>query len=417
MKFPKLKHATLCQVLLYLPAFSFFFVLIVLSFLPESWQENDLVSFLGIFPPMVFSLWYLFYNLLFFLGTDGLFSDIRQWKIDREEYRTKHNGLGREIIQKKLLRRCARWGKKFETQKKDVRDVTVYYHQGYSWTVFRPSIENRVAICSTHYLTEEEYHILSGQARRALHRVHFGKVRFKPKSEQKGTRAEACVVIFLADWVDERVKALARKPLKQTDDICILPCVVQCSDGCYYTDCKAEHYMIGIMSRPARNYACALLRRLVFGGRFPKENRATQPAFDAEFSPEISLWEFIRMFRKLWKEADSQIEKDRAKAYRQLRSGETRIDKDGIVWYKQDIRLAEYAFLPSEEDEMLVTLADDSAWYYLKDDDFVLRLIFSRFGNDWHRKKMKREEKEQVRKCIENALMMEGYRIERDDCP
>ena len=410
MKFPKLKHTVLCQVLLYLPAFSIFIWAVAAELFPGSWTENYLLGFVQLFLVAGISLGYLFYNFAFLMCSDIMFSEIRQWRKDREEYHTYRNGRSREEIQKTLLRRCARWGERFQPKKRRQRAFEVYYHHGYAWTRFRSAIEEQVVVYTTDSLSEEEYHQVGNQVRSVIHHVPKGKLWLKPKAERKGPRAEACVILFLADRVEDEVKKLARKPIMENDDFCILPCVVQCTDGCYYTKCTAEYFEPGLTIRPAVNYAVAMVRRLVFARRVPKENRATQPAWEWPFDIDTSLWEYIRTFRRKMHGVDDELARDRAKAYHHMRDGEVRIG-DWVVWYKKENRLAEYSFMAAAEDERLVVVADDSMWYYKKDEDFVSRVLFK---NDLDRKRMKKEEKMQIKPIIRAALIGEGYQIEQE---
>lgn len=410
MKYPKLKHTVLCQVLLYLPGISCFLWLAALALIPGEWKEC-VPLMLGIFFALAaFSVWYLFYNFAVFMASDCLFSVIRQWKKDREEYRTDRNGTGTEKIRKTILRRCALWGKRFETQTGNGEAVRIYYRHGYSWTVFWSAIEKRVAVCTVDTLTAEQYHLLSGQARRMLSAVPAGKVRFRTKEERNAPCAKVNVVVFLADTVEQEVRRLARKPIEKRDDLCIIPCAVQCSDGRYYTDCSASYYEPGMMGCQPENYAFAMIRKLVFAGRLPKENRETQPAPDFAYEIEMSLWEYCRKLQRSLRDADDTVKKDRKKAYRSMRNGETRVG-DGAVWYKQNDRLAEYAFLPEDEDETRVVLIPDQSWYYRKDAGLIVSLMS---GVSFNRRKMKKGEAEQVKRYMEAALVSEGYQIVKD---
>ena len=410
MKYPKLKQTVLCQVLLYLPSLSFFLWIAALSLIPGTWKDCVPVTLGGFFLFGGGSLWYLFHNFALLFSSDMLFSMIRQWKKDRAEYRTFRNGGDRPQIRKTILRRCARWGKCFEMPTNPTSAVDIYYRNGYSWTIFWSAIEKRVAVCTTDILSVEQYRLLTGQARRMLSAVPHGKPRFKTKRERNAPRAQANVILILADTVDDEVKALARKPLAKTEEFCILPCVIQCSGGYYYTNCTAEYYEQGMMPRPVENFAAAMIRQLVFARRLPKENRDTQPVYAFTSDIDMSLWEYCKTFGDKMHEADDALKKDRTKAFHRMRNGEARIG-DGVIWYKRDNRLAEYAFVPDDEDEMLVTLIPDEVWYYKKDEGFLFSVLFR---SSLNRRKMKKSEPEQVQKSMETKLIAEGYRIARE---
>ena len=409
MKFPKLKHSILCQLLLYLPGLALFLWAIAAALIPGQWKDNSplFVASLLLFGGL--SLWYLFHNFFLLMVSDALFTAIRQWQKDRMEYRTARNGLGKEQIEKSIRRRCALWGRKSDPKTGNFTEIEVYTRQKVSWTTFWSAIDLRVAVCTADTLTAELYCTLTDKARALIASVPKGKPRLVSKEARKAPRCGAGVILILADTVDDDVKALARKPLCKTEKLCILPCVVQCRDGRYYVNCRSEHYEQGMTARPAVNRAAALLRRLVFARRLPKENALTQPERDFVYDPEMSLWEYLRGFRNEMKEGDDEAAGDRLHAFRRMHSGETRVG-DGVVWYKKDGQLAECAFLPDEEDDRLVTLIFDETWYYCrKKSDSP----FSRVKK-LNRRRMKKTEQEPVLRCLEAALTTEGYRIKRD---
>ena len=175
-------------------------------------------------------------------------------------------------------------------------------------------------------------------------------------------------------------------------------------------NCTGTYYEAGVMSRPVENIAAAMVKKLVFMGRLPKESRATQPqpAFGADL--EMSLWEYLKSFREGGAEAEDELKKDRVRCFHRLRSGETCID-DGLIWYKKDNKLAEYAFFPeNDDDEMLVTLFPEEVWYYQKDESITGKVLLR---DSLNRRKMKKGEAEEVRKRMEAALIEKGYRIVR----
>lgn len=406
MKFPKLKHTVLCQLLLYAPTFIFFLWFIALAVIPGTWKESTLLGIGTFLLTAGFTLWYLLHNFLLLLTSDQFFGTVRQWKKDRAEYRTDRNGLGVDQIRKTLLRRCRRWGRRFLPQSGGSENMEVFYRSSYSWTVFWSSIEKKAAVCTADTLCAEQYRALMAQARSMFSKIPRGKIRFKTKSERKAPCAEAGIVLILADTVEEEVRQLARKPLLKEEKFCILPCVIQCCDGSYYTACTAEYYEQGLVARPAGNFAAAMIRKLVFRRHLPQENRQSQPKYALVYDLNMSLWEYIGMFRREMREADDAEKKERGRVFRRMHDEQVRVG-DGVVWYKHENMLAEYGILPDEADEKLVTVVSDPIWYYQKSGNFFRR-------NDLNRKRMKKEEKEIVQRSMEAGLSAAGYRISGD---
>lgn len=405
MKFPKLKHSVLCQILLYLPAFSFFLVIWLLSLLSKRME----IGWIALLYPvsLVFSVWYLIAHFPLFLISDALFAYIRSWKRDRLVYRCP--GEPAEAVEARLARRCRLWGRRWKTS---ASDLNVYYRHGVNWTSFWSGREKRIAICRTGHLDAASYRQLLGRARRELSRVPDGKHRLRRKAWSKEPRVRAYVVVILADSVDEAAKALPRMHDRAKDEFYVLPCVVDCPAGACYLDVNREYFEAGMSGRPAKNIAAAMARRLVFGGILPKEDRGTQPEYDARFDPEMSLWEYARTIRKEMLDEDIESKKERKKMLRHLRDGEVRMG-EGAVYCKLDGRLAEYVCLPDEDDDRLLTLLTDDCWYYLPEKNAVLT-FFVPWLREIRRRKMKIADRKRVREMIEARLTADGWRIAKD---
>lgn len=406
MKYPKLKHTVLCQFLLYLPGCAFFLGIIALCCIPGDWKNNPAVFLPLLLLPGLLSIVYLVFCSGLLITSDVLFFRIRQWKKDREEYRTRKNGTDREQIRRTLVRRCARWGRRFSMKSAEAESIDLFYRHAASLTVFWSALEKRAAVCSVPTLTAEEFRALTRRARRMLSSIPDGKIRFRTKEERKAPRGYVSVIVIVADTVDDEVKKLARKPLTDEEETCVLPCVV-CGEGCYYTDCTGEPYLSGMGPRPVKDMAAALIRRLVFAGRLPRENAETQPERIYEANIEMSLWEYIGTFtRELRGEKDS-LERQRANAYHRLRDGELRVG-DSTVWYKHGNKLAEYDVLPDEENPKRPTLLPDPVWYYQKDRGFLLSLILR---NDLNRRKVRKNELEKLEARVVSRLTEQGCTV------
>lgn len=402
MKFPKLKHTVLCQVLLYFPAFTFFWYLLALCFFEDSGQPMSGFAAAGLFLSGAFSLWYLFRHLVLFMGADVLFASIRSWQRDRLVYRTFRNGRDRAAVEQRILRRCRRWGRRLELPESQAA-FRVYYRHCSTMTVFYSGLEKRIAVCSTDCLTAERCRYFLGMAQGILRQIPDGKPHLKTRREQKAPRMRASVVVILADRVEPEVRELARTLRKTGEYDCIFPCVAECSAGSYFLNGTREYFELGLMPRPAGNYASALAQRLVFGGRLPKEDWHTQPACTLRDSPDITLWEFLREHRSMLRQMKTQEEKERAKMLRALRSGEIRFG-EGAIYCKTGNFLAACACLEDEEDPKSLSLLQDGFWYYRRE----------HYPYEIKKRKMKPEDARQVRRQIETYLLQNGYRFRWD---
>lgn len=405
MRFPKLKHPYLCKTLLYAPV-----VLALVGFslpLLTKLLHIELPDFL--YPICMFggaglTLWYLLHNYALLLGSDVFFAAIHAWQRDRLEFSSGINGKTRKTARRRILRRCRLWGRKW----KDGSDerLTIYYKHGYSWTIFRSMIEKRIVLCETEHLTAEQLHILLGQAQARLRSLPDGKVRFQTRRVKKEPRAYCTMIVILADRVDEDVKTKARQLPVRKDDICVLPCAVECPTGHYYMDGGKDGYFVGMAPRPAKNLCRGMARRLVFAFGLPRKNPEKRPPSKLAQETEQSLWEYLRGARQEIKGTARGEKKETAAMLRVLADGKVKIGKYG-VYCKRGDRLAAWSYLQHEENERTISLLPVPTWYYRKD-SVRYSLLFRR---ELNRRKMTDAQKEDVDRRIRRALSAEGWKI------
>ena len=405
MKIPKLKHPYLCKTLLYLPAL-LFFPAIGLLYLPEwlGWSPRGLWMLLILFATGGMALYYLLHNFPLLLGIDVLSASIHAWQRDRLEFSSRINGETRKTARPRKLRRCCLWGRKW----KDGSDerFTIYYKHGYSWSVFRSMIEKRIVLCEAEHLTAEQLHILLGQAQARLRELPDGKVRFQTRRVKKEPRAYCTMIVILADRVDEDVKTKARQLPVRKDDICVLPCAVECPTGHYYMDGGKEGYFVGMGPRPARNFCRGMARRLVFAFGLPRKNPDKRPPYENAVDPESSLWEFVREMRKGLKDSKDEKNKEIAAMLRTLANGKVKVGEYG-VYCKQNDRIAAWGYVTHEEDEKTISLLQVKVWYYQKG-CFRHSLLFHR---ELNKRKMSAAQVKETDRRIRAALAAEGWKI------
>ena len=403
MRFPKLKHTVLCQLLQLIPGILFFLVLIALMIIAVPKGRWNTIAGILAMGTAVFSIWYLVHNFMFLMGTDILFRAIRQWRIDREEYVTDRNGASRQEVQRRILRRCRRWGREVAVTGTDTGIVCLRFRHSQSPTVFYSVVEKRLAICSVSHLDRETYSKITQRVCSQIKRIPDGRPLFKVGAERKAPIGRMLVVIILADTVDETVKKLARDKLLLSGVGYALPCVAECSTQRYYTDCTKEPYLAGMVGRPEKNYAADLVRRIVFAGRLPRENAATRPSSPLEKDQEQSFWEFIRRWKEESREENGQFEREAGKMLERLSDGQVRMGKHAI-YCKMDKRIACCDFFPDEEDDRLLYLSMDDKWE-----------VPRKMKKYPIRRKMKPAEREAALRRIKTWLTAEGYRIAEDD--
>ena len=407
MKFPKIKNTVLCELILYFPGFSFVWYLLVL--LPFHVKDANLntVEIIGLLAFAAFSLWYLLYpkHLFLFMASSGFFAAIRSWKRDRLEYRTFRNGHNREEAEKRILKRCRIWGRRYKDLKASDNDqFRIFYRHSSSASALISCIEKRIAVCSVDHLTAENYSALITRAGRLLKQIPDGKLYFKTPSEKKAPRLYAYIVVIMADRVDAEVRSMARKTRIAKDNEYLLPCVSECPSGTYYLDGARDYFVIGEHARPAKNYALSLLNKLVFAGKWPLKDKTQLPPYEIKNDLDMSLWEFIREMNNSLLESKAGLEKERKKMIRSLSDGEMQVGEYAI-YYKMGTQLVECTYLTDENDEKLISFNVDDCCY-ISQKEFPYKVS---------KRKMKKDQIIVAADQIEALLIADGYRIEEDD--
>ena len=362
MKFPKLKHTLLCAVLIYSPALMFF----VFPFFGPLFSGGYDGIFIAIWILLgIFSVFYLIRNFPFFITTDITLSTIRLWKKDRLWVEFDRDGINRQSMERKLLRRIRRRGREVRsTSLVTPQPLCLCRRHAVSWTVFWSSVEKFYTLYSVGYLDADGYRSIMRAVEANAKVPPRGRMPFD-KRKRKAPVASAGVVVILADRVAEEISAILRRQHTYHES-CHLACVADFSVGRCYFDGMGEPYLAGMTGKPVKNMAIALLRRTVFGGRLPKrgsDNCPPEPFPDGELSVEMSLWDYIRSFRE---EMANGRRRDKA-IYRKLKDGEVLLQDDVLYCRLGERGVSFFVETDGEEQEsgegVIEVLMEDS-WEY-----------------------------------------------------
>ena len=275
--FPKLKNPTLYSIVMYLPAFSFFFVLLILALFTDTllgFFGDDgfaAVLIISLLVSAAASLWYLLHDHFRFIMLDALFDTVRAWKRDRKWFETNRNGSGKAEAAEKISRRMALLGYTCAPVGASPAPLLIKYYSHFSWTVFYARVEKICLLYSVEHLDIKLYNQIITSVKANTVHLHGDKEKmfFLDKSKKKAPIACATAAIILADSVDEKIPAAVRRNIGSFNENVILPCVADFSEGKYYFDSMSEVYMLGVMGRPMKNHAIDIIKKAVFGGRLP----------------------------------------------------------------------------------------------------------------------------------------------------
>lgn len=301
LKFPKLKHPTLCKIILYAPAFLPFLVIILMLIFAE--ETESFLTFLPFILSCIFSLVYLFHNPFMFIGMDVTLEGMRLNLKDRKFFETTKNGSTKKDAEKAITRRMSRLGYTCEPNKASPAPLLIKFYSHYSWTVFYARIEKICLLYSVGHLDTGLYGQIISSASSNIAPLHGNKaqMRFIDKQKKKAPIASAAAVIILADSIDEKITNMVRRNIGSFKESVILPCVMDASSGKYYFDSLADIHILGMSGKPTKNYALEIIKKAVFGGHLPLKNNNNFNDdicgdFKGNLSPEMTLWEAIAEF-------------------------------------------------------------------------------------------------------------------------
>ena len=358
MKKLKLKHATLCQLLLYAPAISGILVSIVLFLV----CENNIISVIFLILSFVLSLVYLIILFPFLLGSDILFSNIRNWKKDRHYFTADGNKNNFENIISSIIKRIKKFGKPCELDNRlPISPQYFQYKKGFSVYEAYSSIEKILLVYKVDYLDESNYRKIQAASNQALLQLQGNiNVKSKVKQKEKSSVCRAVAMIIFAERVDLNIPKLVRK-LPNFDNTAIIPCVIDIYAKKFYFDAMKEIYILGTQEKPAKNIAVDLVVKVLFNGRLPLKDNANldYSKIEKDFIDK-PFFEYIKEFYSEYKKENRFINK----TIKSMRDGEL-LCKDEFVYLKRGDRVAVFPIISNNESKTIEILVS-GYWEYPK---------------------------------------------------
>lgn len=351
MKFPKLKHSVLCQLILYSPALPFFAALVLGCFVDVAIPGPLWIALF--FGSSIFVIAFLIKNFPFYITSDLFFSTVRAVKKDALVFRSNANGKGKNELESKIISRCEKYSGRISSS--DPREIYALSKKRASGSVAGLQICESVFVYSVDNLDKETYANLTELADKRFAAVDFDIQKSKDELEP----VYSCAVIIIAKHIEEEIKELARKEVKARRGY-LLPCVADCENACYYFDGCAHPHILGMGLQSEKNYCLKLIRKLVFGGKIPKPQENEKVALPEEM--EKSLWEFISEYRAKAKEDENSFKFETEQMYAELAPGEVKMTEQAI-YFKDGDQLAVCSYFKpdpecDEPNELFLMLGD-----------------------------------------------------------
>lgn len=290
VKYPKLKNALLCRILVYIVVLSAFILPIVIIFC-LGFVPINIRGFLAL-AICIGMIVYLFKNFVVLLFLDCTFSLVRCYNTARTWY-----ALPRHRSVRQIERSISRYGKKCPPAPIMPQPTELRYRFCHPLTVYSSGIEKVIAAYHTDYLDADKYRAIFSSAKtnsKAL--IKKKKALFLDKNQKKAPLNRVTVLLIFAQKVEENLSdKLYELVCKQCGDKfedVMIPCVIDMEQrGCVFNCFRLPYIGFGY---PAQNRGCRLVKRIVFGGRLrlAENDHFVEPVKDLD--PEESLWVFWR---------------------------------------------------------------------------------------------------------------------------
>lgn len=356
LRFPRLKNALLCSILLYTIVLGGWIVpsgiAASLPFLPEAIKVLIVIGW------SIGFLVLLIKNFMVLLTVEVGLSMLHCYNTARKRFVLPPTFSAQEV-ERKLLH----FGEGCEPRAISPRPTTLRYKSNASAEIYSSGIEKIVATYDVDCLDKNQYHLIVNAALANAKALKGKKKhRFLDKSQKSAPLNTVTVIIIYAKRVDEKLKCPLCDVVSKNGgdglDTAVLPCVVDLETHVATFDSLRIPYMG--FQYPVKNRGIRILRRYLFGGRFPYAASTDRLDPMQDLNPEQSLWEFWRATKK-----DLHTdEKEMKKRFENMGHRDV-VFEDGFVYLKWKER---GVWLSVETDEELRTAAIDTvdSWEYPK---------------------------------------------------
>ncbi len=325
MKYPKLKNALLCRILVYIVVLGGFVAPIIivanLKFVPEAVK---VIIGIGL---TVGLLIYLIRNLVLLMAMDVGLAMLHCHNTAR-----KHFALPISFSAQKVERRITRFGKKYKPTAIFPRPETLRYKSNAPITVYSSGIEKVIATYHIDFLDKNQYLLIVNSATANSKSLKGKKKhRFLDKSQKSSPLNRVTVIVIYAKQVDEKLRNSLFNVVCENGgdgfDTATLPCVVDLEKQICTFDSMRMPYMG--FQYPVKNQGIKIIRKYLFNNKFPFADSPNTLDPIKDMDPEQSLWHFWRTTKKELISDDRESKK----RFEKMKHREI-IFKDGYIYLK-----------------------------------------------------------------------------------
>ena len=364
MKWPKLKHPLLCNVVLVGSVMAPPILFLFLPALPITAYIPPILLGILILSPWVVSLWFMISHYALLMMTSMCLEMYQAYLTARTHFTCPQNGQDPATIRERILRRAERFGFSYEVKAVPKELLTIRYKNSPSGTIYYHRIEKLLLIYEVDVLDADASRKL-WQSAHAITNI-IGKEQKplyrKPKGHSKDNSVSVAAVI-LANTVSPDVAAKLVEAEIRTDNRHVIFCAVELSTAKYYFDNQKEPYMF---APPVKNRTVRMIHRTVLGGRpslRSNPHMLPEPMWlkRDDFHPEDSLWSFMQRTQKELKGLGR-----REKKMLQEMPSHTVTMEDGCLYCKLEERVSAMTVDDDETDPQKKQVTLSLNWYYPK---------------------------------------------------
>lgn len=355
LKFPKLKMALLCRILVYVVVIGCGIapVVAVLSIKVVPDIVEVIVSLGSAFGLVI----YIYTNFFLLMAMDFALAMQHCQNTARKRFYL-HPSFSKQMVSRKL----SHFGQKCEPTAISPHPDDFRYKSNASMTVFSSGIEKIIVSYHTDYLDKDRYHRIFMSAIANSKSVAGKKRHHVDKSQKNAPLNRATVIIIYAKQVDSNLNddlfELVCKDSGDGLDTAVLPCVVDLENRICTFDSLRIPYMG--FQYPVKNRGVRIIRKYLFNNRFTFAKSPYVLETKSHLDPEQSLWSF-------WKSMKRELISTQAEAkkrYGKMKHREITFENGYIYLKWEDRGIWVSAELNDETKEVEVDVID--SWYYPK---------------------------------------------------
>lgn len=353
MRFLKLKHPLVCRIATYVVFVGIWIIpmvaVICIPMLP------DLVKVLASLACMAGLLGFLVRNFAILMGMDIFLGTLQGCKGAYRQYPLKTDA-------KTLEKRLSRFGQACEPRATMPKPQILRYKSTAPINIYSSGIEKVVAVYPCGLLTKTEYQsIVNSAVTNSQALAGKKKHRLLDKAQKTSPLNRVTVILILASSVEPSLSQslydLVCKNEGDGYDVSVLPCVVDLSaKTCVFNSSREPYYG---MQYPVKNRGIRLIKKYVFGGKFPKGTGELLEEVD-DFDTNQSLWTFWKELKNEFRDQDQKTKKHLGK----LKHGQILVRGEEVLIKLED-RGTVWPILNEDETSELQVMISDH-WDYPK---------------------------------------------------